>query len=124
MMSWILTGWTIVVSKPVISTAIPLRRYRFGEFSLTVLGDIEAPDEVSYRFIMAVVQGDDPEPGLYVTAEQEAGEDMAMRIMMRDGDEVIGHSGLWRELDGFVDESIRIVSQVLNLTDETPYQLT
>ena len=124
MMSWILTGWTIVVSKPVISTAIPLRRYRFGEFSLTVLGDIESPDEVSYRFIMAVVQGDDPEPGLYVTAEQEAGEDMAMRIMMRDGDEVIGHSGLWRELDGFVDESIRIVSQVLNLSDETPYQLT
>ena len=112
------------MSKPVISTAIPLRRYRFGEFSLTVLGDIESPDEVSYRFIMAVVQGDDPEPGLYVTAEQEAGEDMAMRIMMRDGDEVIGHSGLWRELDGFVDESIRIVSQVLNLSDETPYQLT
>ena len=112
------------MSKPVISTAIPLRRYRFGEFTLTVLGDIETPDAVSYRFIMAVVQGDDPEPGLYVTAEQGAGEDISMRIMMRDGDEVIGHSGLWRELDGFVDESIRIVSQVLNLSDETPYQLT
>ena len=124
MMSWTLTGWTIVVSKPVISTAIPLRRYRFGEFTLTVLGDIESPDAVSYRFIMAVVQGEDPEPGLYVTAEQGAGEDISMRIMMRDGDEVIGHSGLWRELDGFVDESIRIVSQVLNLSDETPYQLT
>ena len=124
MMSWTLTGWTIVVSKPVISTAIPLRRYRFGEFTLTVLGDIESPDAVSYRFIMAVVQGDDPEPGLYVTAEQGAGEDISMRIMMRDGDEVIGHSGLWRELDGFVDESIRIVSRVLNLSDETPYQLT
>ena len=124
MMSWTLTGWTIVVSKPVISTAIPLRRYRFGEFTLTVLGDIESPDAVSYRFIMAVVQGEDPEPGLYVTAEQGAGEDISMRIMMRDGDEVIGHSGLWRELDGFVDESIRIVSRVLNLSDETPYQLT
>jgi len=36
---------------------------------------------------------------------------------------VIGHSGAWRELDGFVGEAIKIVSRVLNLSDETPYQL-
>ena len=111
------------MSKPVISTAIPLRRYKFGEFTLTVLGDIESPDEPKYRYIMAVIQGDDPEPGLYITAEQGAGSDLAMRIMMRDGEEIIGHSGLWRELDGFVDEAISIVSRLLNLSDETPYQL-
>ena len=123
MMSSILTGWTIVVSKPTISTAIPLRRYKFGEFTLTVLGDIESPDEMKYRYILAVVQGDDPEPGLYVTAEQGTGKDMAMRVMMSDGDEVIGVSDQWRDLDVFADESINIVSRVLNLSDETPYQL-
>jgi len=111
------------MSKPSILTAIPLRRYKFGEFTLTVLGDIETQDGMVYRYILAVVQGDDPEPGLYITAEQGAGEDLAMRIMMRDGDEVIGHSGAWRELDGFVGEAIKIVSRVLNLSDETPYQL-
>jgi len=111
------------VSKPSISTAIPLRRYKFGEFTLTVLGDIESPDEMQYWYILAVVQGDDPEPGLYVTAEQGAGEGMVMRIMMADGDEVIGHSDQWRDLDAFADESIGIVSRVLNLSDETPYQL-
>ncbi len=111
------------MSKPSILTAIPLRRYKFGEFTLTVLGDIDTQDKVNYRYILAVVQGEDPEPGLYLTAEQGDGEDLVMRIMMRDGDQVIGHSGGWRELDNFVDESIRIVSQVLNLSDETPYQL-
>ena len=111
------------MNRPSILTAIPLRRYTFGEFTLTVLGDIETRDEVSYRYILAVVQGDDPEPGLYLTAEQGAGEDLAMRVMMRDGEEVIGHSGEWRELDRFVDEAIKIVSQLLNLSDEAPYQL-
>lgn len=111
------------MSKPSISTAIPLRRYKFGEFTLTVLGDIESPDSMNYHYILAVVQGDDPEPGLYVTAERGAGADMAMRIMMNDGDEVIGFSDQWRDLDVFAEESINIVSRVLNLSDETPYQL-
>ena len=111
------------MSKPSITTAIPLCRYKFGEFTLTVLGDIETRDEVDYRYILAVVQGDDPEPGLYLTAEQGDGEELAMRIMMRDGDEVIGHSGAWHELDVFVDEAIKIVAQVLKLSDETPYRL-
>ena len=111
------------MSKLTISTAIPLRRYKFGEFTLTVLGDIESPDEMKYRYILAVVQGDDPEPGLYVTAEKGAGKDVAMRVMMNDGDEVIGYSDQWHDLDVFADESINVVSRVLDLSDETPYQL-
>jgi signal recognition particle GTPase len=43
--------------------------------------------------------------------------------MMGDGDEVIGHSDKWDDLDQFADESIIIVSRVLGLSDETPYQL-
>jgi hypothetical protein len=117
------TGWTIVLSKPSISTAIPLRRYKFGEFTLTVLGDIESPGERKYRYILAVIQGENPEPGLYVTAERGSGEELAMRVMMSDGDEVVGHSEQWGDLDEFAEESINIVSRVLNLSDETPYQL-
>lgn len=111
------------MSKPSIATAIPLRRYKYGEFTLTVLGDIDSRDEINYRYILAVVQGDNPEPGLYVTAEQGAGNEMAMRVMMRDGDEVIARSDRWRDVDVFVDEAMNIVSRVLSLSDETPYQL-
>ena len=111
------------MSKPSIATAIPLRRYKYGEFTLTVLGDIDSRDEINYRYILAVVQGDNPEPGLYVTAEQGAGNEVAMRVMMRDGDEVIARSDRWRDVDVFVDEAMNIVSRVLSLSDETPYQL-
>ncbi len=112
--------------KPAIATAIPRRRYRLGEFTITVLGDIDSKDGRDYRYIAAVICGQDPEPGLYLTAEpggpgEEAG--LAMRIVMQDGAEVIDRSERWADLDAFVDEVLRIVSRLLKLTDETPYRL-
>ena len=111
--------------KPAIATAIPRRRYRLGEFTVTVLGDIDSKDGRDYRYIAAVICGQDPEPGLYLTAEKgEPGEEgLAMRIVMQDGAEVIDHSKRWADLDVFVDEALRIVTRMLKLTDETPYRL-
>ena len=111
------------MNKPAIQTAIPVRRYSYGEFTLTVLGEIESGDDIRYAFIMAVIQGQHPEPGLYLTAEQSAGPGYDMRIIMQDGEQLIGHSEQWSDLDVFVEEAVKIVSQVLNLSDETPYQL-
>jgi hypothetical protein len=112
-----------IVNKPGIVTAIPVRRYSFGEFTLTVLGEIDSNDGIRYAFVMAVIQGQNPEPGLYITAEQGEAAAWDMRLIMRDGQEVIGQSEQWDNLDRFVDEAVRVVSQVLNLSDEVPYQL-
>jgi hypothetical protein len=111
------------VRKPGIQTAIPVRRYSFGEFTLTVLGEIESNDGICYAYVMAVIQGQDPEPGMYLTAEQGSGSGYDMRIVMRDGEETIGHSEQWGNPDIFIDEAVRVVAQVLNLSDEVPYQL-
>jgi hypothetical protein len=114
------------MSKPGIVTAIPKRRYTLGEFSLVVLGEIESNDNRDYGYIMAVVQGADPEPGIYITAERnhEAGGDgYDMRLLMRDGEDIIGSSQAWGNLDAFVEEAIGVVSQILNLTDEEPYRM-
>ncbi len=115
------------MNKPGILTAIPKRRYKYGEFTVVVLGDIESSDGIDYRYIMAVVKGADTEPGLYVTAER-AGRmgrqsDYTMRILMRDGAEAIATSPAWGELDAFVQEGLEIVGKVLDLSDEVPYQL-
>lgn len=113
-------------NKPGISTAIPKRRYRLGEFTLTVLGDVESSDGIDYQYIMAVIQGQDPEPGMYITAErpeEPGGRELSMRLVMRDGAEVIGSSDQWISLDMFTGEAIDIVTRILNLSDETPYQL-
>jgi signal recognition particle GTPase len=113
-------------NKPGIATAIPKRRYRLAEFTITVLGEIESTDGVNYRYIAAVVREQEPEPGLYVTAEQDdsgQGGALAMRIIMHDGTELIESSGRWNSLDEFVDEAISIISRVLGLADETSWQL-
>ena len=114
------------MSKPGIVTAIPKRRYRLGEFSLTVLGDIESSDGRDYRYIMAVIQGDNPEPGIYLTAEYSGGAGSNrhdMRLVMRDGEDIIGSSGDWHDVEVFTEEAIGIVSQILKLTDEEPYRM-
>lgn len=111
------------MKKPAIQTAIPVRRYSYGEFTLTVLGEIQSGDAIRYAWVMAVIQGQNPEPGLYLTAERAAGSGYDMRIIMQDGEQVIGHSEQWSDLDVFVEEAVKVVSQVLNLSDEAPYQL-
>lgn len=113
------------MSKPAFKTAIPKRRYKLGEFSIVVLGEVESEDDIDYQYILAVVQGQDPEPGLYVTSEKAAtrGEGYSMRVSMKDGAEVIGSSAEWGSLDPFIDEALGIVSRLLNLGDETPYRL-
>lgn len=111
------------MNKPGIETAIPVRRYSFGEFTLTVLGEIESSDGIHYAYVMAVIQGQGPEPGIYLTAEKGTDAGYDMRLVMHDGEEIIGHSEQWNNLDVFVEEAVNIVSRVLNLSDEVPYQL-
>jgi hypothetical protein len=114
------------MNRPGIRTAIPKHRYRLGEFTITVLGDIESSDGVEYRYIMAVVRGQEPQPGLYLTAEQPPGaadRPLDMRLIMQDGAEVIGQDAGWQQLDAFIRDGIGIVRRVLNLSDETPWQL-
>jgi len=113
------------VSKPGFKTAIPRRRYKMGEFTIVVLGEIESNDDIAYQYILAVIQGQDTEPGLYITAEKAAVPPggYSMRVIMEGGSEVIGSSAEWGSLDPFVEEALVIVSKVLDLGDETPYRL-
>ena len=116
------------MKKPGILTAIPKRRYQLGEYTVVVLGEIESNDGIDYCHIIAVIRGSDPEPGIYLTAEQVNPADSVnsgytMRIIMYDGAEVIGASDTWNDRDVFVDEALGVVSRVLNLTDEVPYRL-
>jgi len=117
------------MNKPKIITAIPQRRYKLGSFLVTVLGEIDSGDGVDYRYIAAVVSEGDPEPGLYVTAERVAssagrGGAHAMRIVMRDGAQVVGSSDRWNELDVFAADALDVVVRVLDLQDEEPYPLS
>ena len=110
-------------NKPNIKRAIPQRRYKFGEFGVVVLGDIESDDLANYRYIMAVVREGDPEPGIYLTCEMRRGGAFRLRLIMRDGEEVIAEDASYADVDIFSDAAITILRQILNLADEEPYRL-
>lgn len=108
---------------PNIETAVPLRRYLYGEFLLTVLGDIESADPVHYRYILAVATEADPTPGLFVSAERDGGG-YALRVSMADGSQVVGSSAQFGELERFTREAMAIVSTMLDLGDEVHHPLS
>lgn len=109
-------------NKPGIQTAVPQRRYKYGEFTVVVLGDIESPDAVDYRYIVAVVRDGDPEPGVYLTCENGKGT-QRIRLIMRDGAEVIAEDPAYADLETFCAAGLDVLGQLLNLGDEEPYRL-
>jgi len=112
------------MSFPRIDTAIPLRRYQYGEFTVTVLGDIQSPDAARYRYIMAVAQESNPQPGLFVCAERTQGGACDLRIAMADGEQVLESAPELCDLDTFVQSGLDIIARLLQLDDEMPHRLS
>jgi hypothetical protein len=118
------------MSKPKIRTAVPQRRYQLGAFTVVLLGEIDSADATEYRYIAAVVREGDPEPGLYVAAEHDAGERRSdesyydMRVIMREGSQVVGRFDRWADLDTFAAAAFRVITTILDLGDEQPYLLS
>ena len=56
--------------RPNIGTAIPKRRYQVGDYSATVLGEVETTDPRQYRYILAMVPMGQRTPTLYSPARQ------------------------------------------------------
>lgn len=112
-----------MLNKPAIKRALPQRRYKFGEFTLVVLGDIETGDALNYRYILAVVRDGDAEPGIYLTCEAARGGMMQLRLIMRDGNEVVAEDAGFADIEVFTTTGIEMLRQILNLGDEEPYRL-
>lgn len=110
-------------NKPGILRAVPQRRYKYGEFSVVVLGEIESRDAIDYRYILAVVRDGDPEPGIYLTCEKGGTGALQIRLVMRDGAEVIAEDSAYADLDTFTAAGLDVLGQLLNLGDEEPYRL-
>jgi hypothetical protein len=112
-----------VTNKPDIRRALPQRRYKFGEFTVVVLGDIETGDAVNYRYILAVVREGDAEPGIYLTCENARGGQQQLRLVMRDGAEVIAEDPQYADIEVFTAAGLDMLRQILNLGDEEAYRL-
>jgi len=113
---------------PKIKTAIPQRRYRYGDYLVTVLGEIESGDDRNYRFVAAFVREGESQPQLYVVSErlppgERANGSHVLRVINSSMDEVMDVDDRWQQMSDYVDQALQLGSQLLGLEQEVPYQL-
>ena len=115
-------------SFPTIKTAIPQRRYQYGDYSVTVLGEVESGDGHDYRFVAAFVKEGETLPQLFVVSEKLSSEQFAtggyaLRVITKVMDEIMDVNDRWRNLDDYVEQTLQLGAQMLGLEQEIPYQL-
>ena len=113
---------------PKIQTAIPRQRYQFGEYSISVLGEIESPDPQTYQFIMAFVPEGKSEPVLYICSEKSPPKDRhegshRLRVVNQAMSEIMSTGDQWRNLETFSEEALKLGEQLLGLSGEQPVKL-
>jgi hypothetical protein len=113
---------------PKILTAIPQRRYRFGHYSAVVLGEIESGDEISYRYILALVREGDTKPSCYVMAEKNPRERAQkgryrLRVISENFTEDMGSSDRWGEIEPFVTDALAVAGNALGIAEEQAVRL-
>ncbi len=113
---------------PKIQTAIPKQRYQFGEYGISVLGEIESADLQAYQYIMAFVPEGKPEPVLYICSEKSLPKDRhegshRLRVINQAMSEVMSVGDQWGDLDSFSAEALKLGEQILGLAGEQPVKL-
>jgi hypothetical protein len=113
---------------PNIRTAIPKRRYQLGDFSITLLGEIESNDPANYQYILAFVPMGEAQPNFFVTAEKVPPKDRAdgayrLRVINSAMSEVMDQSDAWGDMDRFADQGIQLAQQALGLTGHEAMRL-
>ncbi len=113
---------------PIIHTALPKRRYQFGEFSCVLLGEIESPDPANYHYLLALLREGDAKPFLYLSCERlPRAESMhgRYRMCVYSGDmaQEIARSDDWQDADAFLNDAFTLLRERLQLSDEMPVRL-
>lgn len=112
---------------PVIKTAFPKRRYKFGEYTVTLLTDISSNDEISYLYLAAVVKDGYSQPEVYITCEpvfDDLAAQYRIRVLTDKEEHIIGEGTEWKHEQTFCDYALQGIQQMFGLDDEQPMQLT
>ncbi len=114
---------------PRIQTAIPKKRFVLGEYSATILGEVESPDFPGYFFIAAFVPEGKNEPVLYICAEKSLPKNRhegaaRLKVINSAMSEVMEVADKWADLQTFATEVIPMGAQLLGLQNEQVVELT
>lgn len=114
--------------KPQFQTAIPKKRYQYGEYLITFLDDIVTSEKPAYQYVAAVSLEANPQPGLYLLCEpnvptEEHTAQFALRLLMQDGEKIIAYSDAWGDFNVFATDALNFLRQILNLADEQYFEI-
>lgn len=112
---------------PTIQSAIPKRRYQFGEFVITILSEIESPDTASYLYIAAVLREGSTQPEVYITCESISSNNKSsyrIRVLSKDDEHIINEDPQWKHEQKFCDYALDGIQQMFQLSDETAVLLS
>jgi hypothetical protein len=108
---------------PKITTAVPKARWSFGHYQVVALGEIESPDPVRYRFILAFVRSGAAGPSFYVTsvknpaARAEQGSHR-LCVVSESHEEEIESSDRFADLETFSAEGLKVAAERLEILGE------
>lgn len=111
---------------PSIDTAIPKRRYQYGEFTITLLSEITSQDPHTYLYIAAVMQDGKSQPEVYITCEPISAKEQnkfRVRVLSDQQEHVISEASEWRNEQAFCDFALQGIKEMFELSDEKPVLL-
>ena len=116
------------MQSPNIQTAIPKQRYQLGPYQAVLLGEIESPDPVRYRFILALVREGETQPSVFITCEKNSRAQAQqgshrMCIISEKMNEVLGSSDDYKDADSFAAEALAIITRELGLSGIAPVRM-
>ena len=114
------------MANPSIVTAIPKRRYQYGEFNITLLTEITSQDPIAYIYIAAVLQEGKTSPEVYITCEAISANESGsyrIRVLSAQQEHIISEDSQLRSEQAFCDFALQGIAQMFELSDEKPIQL-
>ena len=115
------------MSFPHILSALPIRRYQYGEYSITLLSDVSSDDSISYLYIIAVVREGYDKPEVYITCEpyrSNESQSYRVRVISEQEEHNISEDPQWKNEQKFCDFALQGIKQMFNLSDEDPILLS
>ena len=110
--------------RPQIKTAVPKRRFKYGEFTAILLEEIETDDPVNYHHIMAVVKDGSRTPDVYIIHQTSAQPKHQILVVSAGGRHPVMSSEQTLTTEAFCQIALEGMSQMFELSDETPTPLS
>jgi len=111
---------------PHIQSAYPKKRYKYGEFLVTLLTDVVSKDAQQYTYLIAIMPEGKTQPEVYITYQAVSSQGdvtYQIKVISEQDEHIINYDANPMSESAFCDFALQGIEQMFGLTDETPVAL-